>query len=168
MGGPRPSLIRHWALDLYVIACDCRLLFWTDCGHVPKIERSSLSGTDRQVIVNSRITRPISICVDLQLDRLLWTDSVDGTVESVDLLGNNRQHHIQLNDAQFFGITVQQVRHDVIKHASNSALLLSAAREAHINFKNVRACEQKSFASWRCFLLKNRRIAPHNFIKIMD
>jgi len=84
-------------------------LFWTDCGEVPKIERSSLSGTDRQVIVRSSLTRPISITVDVHEDRLLWTDYEDGTVYSVNLLGQNRRRHVTKNGAKFYGISISQV-----------------------------------------------------------
>ena len=85
------------------------LLFWTDCGEIPKIERSSLSGTDRQVIVRSALNRPKSITVDLHQDRLLWTDYEDGTVNSVNLLGQSRRRHVTKNGAQFYGISIHQV-----------------------------------------------------------
>ncbi|XP_071957146.1 low-density lipoprotein receptor-related protein 2-like [Antedon mediterranea] len=69
------------------------LLFWSDCGKVPKIEKSNLDGTNRTELITTDITSPNGLSVDYSDDRLYWTD-VDGEfskVESCDFNGANRR-----------------------------------------------------------------------------
>lgn len=37
------------------------LLFWAQCGGSPKIERASLDGTERMVLVTASINQPVAI-----------------------------------------------------------------------------------------------------------
>ncbi|XP_057293261.1 low-density lipoprotein receptor-like [Hydractinia symbiolongicarpus] len=51
------------------------LIYWTDWGKSPKIERANLDGTDRKTIVTlSHVTWPSGITIDHTLNRLYWTD----------------------------------------------------------------------------------------------
>jgi len=57
-----------------------RLLFWTDWDPLyPRIERSSMSGDDRTVIVNVSAVHgagwPNGIAVDYETSRLYWIDA---------------------------------------------------------------------------------------------
>ncbi|XP_076273199.1 low-density lipoprotein receptor-related protein 6 [Rhynchophorus ferrugineus] len=52
------------------------LLFWTDWGEVPKIERAGMNGdpNTRRVIVSEHIYWPNSITVDYEAEKIYWLD----------------------------------------------------------------------------------------------
>ena len=72
-----------------------RLMFWTDWSfHSPKIERASLAGLDRIVLVdlqNSSQYWPNGIFIDYTEDRVYWIDAWIDAIDSCDLNGNNRR-----------------------------------------------------------------------------
>jgi len=70
-----------------------RLMFWTDWGEVPKIERAGMDGdpTTRQVIVSTRIFWPNGLTVDYQASRLYWADGKYSYIHSCRLDGSDRQ-----------------------------------------------------------------------------
>lgn len=83
-----------------------RLMFWTDWGSSPKIERASLSGSQRLAIVTSNIQWPNGIDLDEGNRRIYWVDAKLDKVESVDYNGNNRTvilHYIGLHP---FGVAL--------------------------------------------------------------
>lgn len=49
--------------------CVCRYLFWTDWGHIAKIERSHLDGSDRKVLVNTDLGWPNGLTLDYDTRR---------------------------------------------------------------------------------------------------
>lgn len=68
-----------------------RYIFWSDWGVPPKIERASLDGSDRVVLVNSSVQLINDLAIDFDEDRLYWCDSRTDTIERVDLDGGNRE-----------------------------------------------------------------------------
>ena len=71
-----------------------RMMFWTDWGSTPKIERASLAGLNRTVLVNLCISNqylPFVIFVDYIQDRIYWADALIDGIDSTDLNGNNRR-----------------------------------------------------------------------------
>ena len=69
-------------------------MFWTDWGSPPKIERASLAGLNRTVLVDlssSNQNWPNAIFVDYTEDRIYWIDASIDTIDSTDLNGNNRR-----------------------------------------------------------------------------
>lgn len=48
----------------------CRFLFWTDWGHIAKIERSHLDGSDRKVLINTDLGWPNGLTLDYDTRRL--------------------------------------------------------------------------------------------------
>ncbi|XP_065069050.1 low-density lipoprotein receptor-related protein 4-like isoform X3 [Rhopilema esculentum] len=65
-----------------------RLLFWTDWGSRPRIERVSMDGLQRQVIVNSEhVTWPNGLAVDYEANRLYWADSKRNNIGACNLDG---------------------------------------------------------------------------------
>ena len=69
-------------------------MFWTDWGSPPKIERASLAGLNRTVLVDlssSYQHLPNSIFVDYTQDRIYWIDALIDAIDSTDLNGNNRR-----------------------------------------------------------------------------
>lgn len=87
-----------------------RWIFWTDIGKQPKIERSSLEGKERNVLVLHGLILPVSITVDTTNNIIYWTDPIRGTIESCDFYGNNRKVLRTDINAQYYGIEVYKVR----------------------------------------------------------
>ncbi|KAL3848551.1 hypothetical protein ACJMK2_019402 [Sinanodonta woodiana] len=83
-------------------------LFWTDTGKIPKIERSSLTGKDRKLIVWQGVIWPTSLCIDYSRHLLYWTDPGRGTVEYSDLHGNGRGIMAYNSESSFYGIDIFQ------------------------------------------------------------
>lgn len=85
------------------------ILFWTDCGENPRIERSSLAGRSRRVIVSNQLSSPNGITVDFSNERIYWTNSgpLSNTVESALFDGGDRQTLFAVSsfEAFFFHLT---------------------------------------------------------------
>ena len=85
----------YWILSILLGFSVFRLMFWTDWSfHNPKIERASLAGLDRIVLVdlqNSSQYWPNGIFIDYTEDRVYWIDAWIDTIDSCDLNGNNRR-----------------------------------------------------------------------------
>ncbi|KAL1116301.1 hypothetical protein AAG570_005796, partial [Ranatra chinensis] len=65
-------------------------LFWTDWGDIPKIERSYMDGSHRQVIVESDLGLPNGLALDYTLNKLYWADALKDHIEMSDLRGKDR------------------------------------------------------------------------------
>lgn len=81
-------------------------MFWTDYGQIPKIERATLSGTQRVTIVTLDLTWPHGIDLDRRNKLVFWADILMSKVERVDYHGNNRKQLYQQSGVQFFGLTL--------------------------------------------------------------
>lgn len=66
------------------------LMFWTDWGNAPKIERASMDGTNRQVIVNnSELAQwPNGLAIDFLSERLYFADAKLKHIVSMDYHGH--------------------------------------------------------------------------------
>ncbi|XP_067678701.1 low-density lipoprotein receptor-related protein 4-like [Haliotis asinina] len=84
------------------------LMFWTDWGKEPKIERCGMDGSDRKVIVNTSIAWPNGLTIDYIANRLYWVDSKLRIIESSNMLGLERVSVLQsvLHLHSPFAITV--------------------------------------------------------------
>ena len=60
-----------------------RVLFWTDWGAVPKIEKMYTNGTGKAVLVSADIFWPNGIALDLPSQRLYWTEAKKSTIEVI-------------------------------------------------------------------------------------
>ena len=85
------------------------LLFWSESGAVPKLERSALSGRSRSVLVERDLVQPMGLTIDPQEERIYWVDRAKGTIESVDLYGTERRKLFEVLGTQFFGIALYEV-----------------------------------------------------------
>lgn len=91
---------------LAVISCLIRrLMFWTAWGNTPKVEKSTLNGTQRVAMVTSNITWPDGITLDRQNKLVFWVDERTNAVESVDYDGNNRTLLLRQPGTPFIGVT---------------------------------------------------------------
>jgi len=79
-------------------------MFWTDWGSNAKIERTALSGSQRNAIVTSNLHWPNGIELDKGNKRVFWVDAGHDRVESVDYNGNNRKLLYQLSGLHPFGL----------------------------------------------------------------
>lgn len=50
-------------------------MYWTDWGDVPKIERSSMAGSSRTVLVQNGLKWPNALAIDHGSETLFWTDA---------------------------------------------------------------------------------------------
>jgi hypothetical protein len=68
-----------------------KLMYWTDWGSEPKIERANMDGTDRQVIVRENILWPNGLTLDLENNRLFWVDAKLHVIFSSNFEGQERR-----------------------------------------------------------------------------
>lgn len=80
-------------------------MFWTDWGATPKIETSTLNGTERVTLVTSNLQWPNGITLDRQNRLVFWVDAGTDRVESIDYHGNNRTLLYHQAGLHFFGVT---------------------------------------------------------------
>ena len=59
-----------------------RRLFWTDWGSVAKIERASMDGKERTVLIDTELVWPNAITLDYQTQTLYWADANLDKIES--------------------------------------------------------------------------------------
>ncbi|XP_067289019.1 low-density lipoprotein receptor-related protein 1B isoform X2 [Pseudorasbora parva] len=65
------------------------IMFWSEIGGQAQIERSSMDGSDRKVVISRGLNRPVSVTVDILTDRLYWTDAKLRCIGSATLDGEN-------------------------------------------------------------------------------
>ena len=82
-----------------------RLMFWTNWGKNPKVEKSTLDGAQRVAIVTSNLSMPTGISLDRRNKLVYWVDFITGVMESVDYNGNNRKLLFQLHGSYLLGVT---------------------------------------------------------------
>ncbi|XP_067405392.1 low-density lipoprotein receptor-related protein 2 isoform X6 [Emydura macquarii macquarii] len=67
------------------------LMYWTDWGRQPKIERAWMDGQQRQTLVSEDLGWPTGLSIDyLNNDRLYWSDSKENIIESMRPDGTDR------------------------------------------------------------------------------
>jgi len=64
------------------------LMFWSDWGNVPKIEKAGMDGTERVVLATDNVMWPNGISIDLVAERLYWVDAKLHIIASVMLDGS--------------------------------------------------------------------------------
>ena len=67
------------------------MMYWTDWGANPKIEKAEMDGSGRQSIVTGNIVWPNGLTIDQATNRLYWVDAKLDTIEMTDLNGASRQ-----------------------------------------------------------------------------
>ena len=61
-------------------------MYWTDWGENPKLERATLDGKNRKVLL-SDLGRIAGLTIDYGDKRLYWTDLDNKRIETSDMLG---------------------------------------------------------------------------------
>ncbi|KAJ8397102.1 hypothetical protein AAFF_G00009560 [Aldrovandia affinis] len=65
------------------------LMFWSEIGSEPQIERAGMDGSDRKVVVSQSISWPASLSVDSLAGRIYWTDEKLKCIGSATLDGGD-------------------------------------------------------------------------------
>lgn len=65
-------------------------MFWSDIGQRAQIERASMDGGERRVIINSGISRPLGITIDYNEQRIYWSDVDMYQIEYCNYDGSDR------------------------------------------------------------------------------
>lgn len=74
-----------------------RLMFWTDWGEIPKIERAGMNGDPktRKVIVKDHIFWPNGITIDYNNNMIYWVDAKLYFVDVIDFNGHKRKRIVE-------------------------------------------------------------------------
>lgn len=67
------------------------LMFWTDWGRNPRIERASMDGKLRTVIVSNKLYWPNGLTIDYPNNLLYFADAYLDFIDYCDYDGNNRK-----------------------------------------------------------------------------
>ena len=67
------------------------MMYWTDWGANPKVEKAEMDGSGRRSIVTANLAWPNGLTLDQATNRLFWADAKLDTIEMSDLDGGNRQ-----------------------------------------------------------------------------
>ncbi|XP_014224711.1 low-density lipoprotein receptor-related protein 4-like isoform X3 [Trichogramma pretiosum] len=81
-------------------------VFWTDWGPNPKIERSSMDGSDRKNLLSQNIHWPNGLTIDYTTDRIYWVDAKHRVIESATIYGLDRKKVVTRGLHHPFAITV--------------------------------------------------------------
>ncbi|XP_070135537.1 low-density lipoprotein receptor-related protein 8-like [Drosophila bipectinata] len=67
------------------------LMFWSDWGDEPMIERANMDGSGRQIISSKKLVYPNGLAIDYDHSRLYFVDGGIHTLESMNFDGSSRQ-----------------------------------------------------------------------------
>ncbi|XP_055684209.1 low-density lipoprotein receptor-related protein 4 [Lutzomyia longipalpis] len=82
------------------------LVFWSDWGPNPKIERSFLDGSGRQTIVTEGVFWPNGLAIDYPADRIYWADAKHHVIESAHFDGGDRKKILSNHLPHPFALTI--------------------------------------------------------------
>lgn len=74
-----------------------RVLFWTDWGENPRIERVGMDGSERKIILNTKIYWPNGLTLDIATKRIYFADSKLDYIDYCDYDGNARNQVLARN-----------------------------------------------------------------------
>ena len=92
-----------------------RLMYWTDWGANPKIERAGMDASDRLVIISSNLTWPNGLAIDYETQRLYWADAGTKVIEFGNFDGTDRQVRIVCRIVSIFNNDVRVMTTNTIK-----------------------------------------------------
>lgn len=85
-------VIKYWHHVQYHVL---RWLYWSDWGEPAKIERASMDGTLKQVIVATGLIWPNALTIDRRAQLLYWGDASLDKIESSNTDGSGRRILLQ-------------------------------------------------------------------------
>lgn len=66
------------------------VMYWSDWGTKPCIERADMDGGNRQRLIVGNMTWPNGLAIDFATSRIYWTDGGNQTIEYANLDGTGR------------------------------------------------------------------------------
>lgn len=63
------------SFSLFLYVSPPSYLYWTDWGEHAKLERSSMDGSDRVVLISNNLGWPNGLAIDMAGSQLLWADA---------------------------------------------------------------------------------------------
>uniref|UniRef100_A0A8C9TUU4 Low density lipoprotein receptor-related protein 1Ba n=1 Tax=Scleropages formosus TaxID=113540 RepID=A0A8C9TUU4_SCLFO len=93
----------------HVLALDeCQnLMFWTNWNEQhPSVMRSTLTGSNMQVIVSADIVTPNGLTIDHKAEKLYFSDGSLGKIERCEYDGSQRQVIVKSGPGTFFGLAI--------------------------------------------------------------
>lgn len=88
-------------------------MFFSNNGLHPRIERTTLDGLDRTVIVYRGLLVVIALSIDTYRNKLYWSDIGRQTLEISDYDGSNRRVITLSNNQRFVDLFYYEVRKGV-------------------------------------------------------
>lgn len=85
------SLLKQLVLNEEILFCSAHLMFWTDWGRNPRIERASMDGKLRTVIISNKLYWPNGLTIDYPNNLLYFADAYLDFIDFCDYNGNNRK-----------------------------------------------------------------------------
>lgn len=82
------------------------MVFWTDWGDQPRIERVFTDGSDRRILFNSSLFWPNGITVDYPTNHIYWSDGKLNTLECATLDGADRRKVVERGLPHPFAVTI--------------------------------------------------------------
>lgn len=82
------------------------LVFWTDWGPAPKIERAEMDGRNRRSIVNESVFWPNGLTLDFTTNRIYWADAKHNVIETAFFDGTDRRKVISKGLPHPFALTI--------------------------------------------------------------
>lgn len=81
-------------------------MYWSDWGLNPRIERASLDGSDRLIIINSSLGWPNGLALDFKEKKLYWCDAKLDKIEIANFDGSSRRELVSDQLPHIFGFTL--------------------------------------------------------------
>ncbi|XP_025083702.1 low-density lipoprotein receptor-related protein 5-like isoform X2 [Pomacea canaliculata] len=87
---------------------DNGVMYWTDVGVTPKIERANYDGTDRKILVSGfeLLDLPVALALDKHGGRLYWADAAAQLIGWTDLEGQSTGVLFRKPGSRFFGMDI--------------------------------------------------------------
>lgn len=82
------------------------IIFWTDWGPYPKIERAEMDGSNRRSIITESVFWPNGLTIDYTSNRIYWADAKHNVIETAKFDGSNRRKVISKGLPHPFAITI--------------------------------------------------------------
>ncbi|XP_078326898.1 low-density lipoprotein receptor-related protein 6-like isoform X2 [Crassostrea virginica] len=101
-----------------------RLMFFSDNGPSPRIEKAYLDGQDREVIVHTGLSRVLSLSLDVLNNTLYWVDFTRNTIEVCNYDGSNRRVIRRMNGLSLTDFSFHQNLLHAVSVTSRSMLAI--------------------------------------------
>ncbi|MGH0151093.1 UNVERIFIED_CONTAM: hypothetical protein FKN15_052648 [Acipenser sinensis] len=72
-----------------ILAMHQRLMYWSEIGGEPQIERAGMDGSNRKMLITKGLGWPINLALDLLSDRIFWADDKFRCIGSANLDGTD-------------------------------------------------------------------------------